>query len=69
MKMFEIEFKLRIVAEGGGRQTESLHQRESQESSHGAFFEKMSQTRPLFVHFCPFLNTMTNIVQNLTIKV
>ena len=25
------------------------------------------QTRPLFVYFRPFLNTMTNIVQNLTI--
>ena len=28
----------------------------------------MGQTRSLFVHFCPFLNTMTNIVQNYTIK-
>ena len=27
----------------------------------------MGQTRPLFVYFRPFLNTMTNILQNLTI--
>ena len=28
----------------------------------------MGQTRPLFIYFRPFLNTMTNVVQNLTIK-
>ena len=28
----------------------------------------MGQIRPLFVYFRPFLNTMTNIVQHLTIK-
>ena len=28
----------------------------------------MGQTRPLFVYFRPFLNTMTNIAQHLTIK-
>ena len=28
----------------------------------------MGQTLPLFVYFRPFLNTMTNTVQNLTIK-
>ena len=28
----------------------------------------MGQTRPLFVYFRPFLNTMTNTTQNLTIK-
>ena len=27
----------------------------------------MRQTRPLFVYFCPFQITMTNIVQSLTI--
>ena len=29
----------------------------------------MGQTRPLFVYFRPFPNTMTNTVQNLTIKI
>ena len=29
---------------------------------------KMGWTRPLFVYFGPFLNTMTNITQNLTIN-
>ena len=28
----------------------------------------MGQTLPLFVYFRPFLNTMTNTVQNFTIK-
>ena len=28
----------------------------------------MGQTRPLFVYFRPFLNSMTITVQNLTIK-
>ena len=28
----------------------------------------MCQTRPLFVYFRSFLNTMTNIVQHLTLK-
>ena len=28
----------------------------------------MGQTRPLFVYFRPFLNAMTNIVQNLAYK-
>ena len=28
----------------------------------------MGQTRPLFVYFRPFLNTMTNTIKNLTIK-
>ena len=31
-------------------------------------FLNMGQTRPLFVYFCLFLNTITNIIQNLTIK-
>ena len=31
-------------------------------------FLNMDQTRPLFVYFRPFLNTMTTIVQNLTLK-
>ena len=31
-------------------------------------FKNMAQTWPLFVYFCPFLNTLTNIVQNLTIN-
>ena len=29
---------------------------------------KMGTTRPLFVYFRPFLNTITNTVQNLTLK-
>ena len=32
------------------------------------FFWKISQNRPFYVYFRPFLNTKTNIVQNLTIK-
>ena len=32
------------------------------------FLKKMGQNRPLFVNFCPFLNTMANIVQHLTKK-
>ena len=32
------------------------------------FSLNMGQTRPLFVYFRPFLNTMTNIVQHLTIN-
>ena len=31
------------------------------------FFKKMGPTWPLFVYFCPFLNTMTIITQNLSI--
>ena len=31
-------------------------------------FFKVDKTWPLFVYFCPFLNTMTNIVQKLTIN-
>ena len=28
----------------------------------------MDQTQPFLFIFCPFLNTVTNVVQNLTIK-
>ena len=31
-------------------------------------FYQMGQAWPLFVYFCPFLNTLTNIVQYLTIN-
>ena len=33
------------------------------------FLKNMDQPRPLFVYFLIFLNTMTNIVHNLTIGV
>ena len=36
---------------------------------YGTIFKNMGQARqPLFVYFRPFLSTMTNVVQNLTVK-
>ena len=32
------------------------------------FLKKVGLTRPIFVYFRPLINTMTNIVNNLTIK-